>query len=151
MIKPHGDNMEYLVESHMGGYYISDKDPKSIEKYCEQCGDHDYIIISWKKGKKLETLLGYFSKIKISLEELENDKKENLVSKDELIDNITWSYDNDISIINDLASDNAISEEEKILLIKQVTISEKKQLALLQNVYNINGLVKRKTFPNQNN
>lgn len=30
--------MQYLVESHLGGYYISDLDQSDIEVYCEQCG-----------------------------------------------------------------------------------------------------------------
>ena len=49
--------MNYLVESHMGGYYISD-DYESIATYCETCGDSDSIIISWDgEDEKYNALL----------------------------------------------------------------------------------------------
>ena len=57
--------MEHLVESHLGGYYISDDDPDIIETYCDTCDDYDRVILSWKKDNKLNTLIKYFSKIKI--------------------------------------------------------------------------------------
>ena len=63
-------HMEHLVESHLGGYYISDIDEEIIEICCEQCGDCDRIILSWKKGNKLNTLLEYLSNIKMSQEQI---------------------------------------------------------------------------------
>lgn len=39
--------MEHLVESHLGGYYVSDLDPEQITAYCESCGDSDWILLSW--------------------------------------------------------------------------------------------------------
>ena len=44
--------MEHLVESHLGGYYISNSDPEIIEAYCDQCGDSDRIILSVKAYSK---------------------------------------------------------------------------------------------------
>lgn len=39
--------MEHLVESHLGGYYVSDLDPEQITAYCESCGDSDWILLYW--------------------------------------------------------------------------------------------------------
>lgn len=44
--------MECLVESHLGGYYVTTGDPKKIEAVCEQCFDYDKIVASWIKGDK---------------------------------------------------------------------------------------------------
>lgn len=33
-----------IVESHLGGTFLSGADPEVIESYCEQCGDCDRII-----------------------------------------------------------------------------------------------------------
>lgn len=49
--------MEYLVESHLGGYYISDEDPIIIEAVCEQCFDSDAIVASWTKGNREEEVI----------------------------------------------------------------------------------------------
>lgn len=38
---------EYLVESHIGGYYTSTDDPDTIMECCDSCGDSDSIITSW--------------------------------------------------------------------------------------------------------
>ena len=45
--------MEHLVESHMGGYYISSLPEEVIENECEECYDRDTIVASWKKGDKI--------------------------------------------------------------------------------------------------
>ena len=46
---------EYLVQSHLGGLYISDADPESIMAICEQCFDQDWIVGEWEKGDPQET------------------------------------------------------------------------------------------------
>ena len=54
--------MEYLVEGHLGGEYISDCDPYIITQYCEQCGDCDIIVASWEKDNieaKIEAIADY--------------------------------------------------------------------------------------------
>lgn len=38
---------EYLVESHLSGYYTDTRDPESITSSCDDCGDSDTIITSW--------------------------------------------------------------------------------------------------------
>ena len=40
--------MKYLYESHLGGIYVMDKKLSSESLYCEQCGDSDWLIGSFK-------------------------------------------------------------------------------------------------------
>ena len=68
--------MEYLVNSHLGGYYISDNDPSWIEEICEECGDCDIIIGSWNnEDEKYITLLDFFLENKL-FNDLDNKIKE---------------------------------------------------------------------------
>lgn len=133
--------MEHLVESHLGGYYVSSCDPEMIESYCEECGDHDRIIISSDDGEMFNALIEYFSDIKMPIEQL---NKNNFDSKEELIDILTWRYDVDRCLICDLENGKDISPEEKTKLLKQVTLSQKKQFELVKKVYYPNGFVRRK-------
>ena len=127
--------MEYLVESHMGGYYVSNSDPDIIEAFCEQCGDHDNIILSFEDGKILDALLKYFSRIRMLKEELEREKSESIITLEELIDSLTWTYNEERYLICELAEDDNISLEEKKILLKQVTMFQKKQFEILKSVY----------------
>lgn len=43
---------EYLVESHMGGYYVSCDDYDTITSTCETCGDYDKVISSWSSEEE---------------------------------------------------------------------------------------------------
>ena len=125
--------MEHLVEGHLGGYYISDDDPEIIESYCEQCGDSDRIILSWEKGNKMETLFDYFMDIKMTKEKIENNLLNN-DDKEELIDYLKYQYDCDRYIINELKYNDLITNEERILLLKQVSLSQKKQFEILREI-----------------
>lgn len=135
--------MEHLVESHHGGYYVSSLDPKIITEHCEQCGDSDSIVLSWEEGKRQEKLLDYFSRIKITSDEFRV-SKENGMLKEEFIDSLMWYYDMDRSFINELLEDNIITREEQLKLLKQVSISQKKQFEILKSVYYSNGFVRVK-------
>ena len=115
--------MEHLVKEHLGGYYISNKDPKTIEKHCDECNDNDSILLSWEDGKKMEALLSFFS---ITEEEITN-----------LLD----KYNTNKHIINILRESKFITYFEKIKLLKQNATSLKKQLLTIKN--NINSKVKR--------
>ena len=136
--------MEYLVECHMGGHYVSSDDPEVIEEYCEQCGDHDRIILSWKENEKMDTLLKYFFNIKMSSEQLENEKMDSIETEEELVDYLTWEYEEDINLINELADDVAITREEQLKLLKQVKKCQRKQFELLKSIYHPNSFVKIK-------
>lgn len=34
----------YIYEDHMGGLYTSDRELDYEERYCEQCGDTDWLL-----------------------------------------------------------------------------------------------------------
>ena len=142
--------MEYLVESHMGGHYVSNCDPEIIESYCEQCGDYDRIILSCEDGKIFDTLLEYFSYVKKPVEQLEMDKNKLDLMKDELIDSLTWSYDEDRYLISELTEYGIITLDEKKALLKQVTNAQKKQFEILKSIYYPNGYVRVKRYNNIN-
>lgn len=125
--------MEYLVESHMGGYYISNLDPDIIERYCEQCGDYDRILLSWEDNKK-EVLEKYFSKIKETKEEIQDDYN-NGITRDEITDSLVYDYDNDRYIVQSLYRQNIISKEEKFSLLKQISLSQKQQFIIVKSIY----------------
>lgn len=127
--------MEYLVESHMGGYYISDLDPKIITAFCESCGDSDWILLSWEKGNMMEALTQYFSKIRYSAEYIETERQIG-ITKQEYIENILYDYSFDNkNVIESLFSDNYIAEEEYKKLLKINLQAQKEQISLVCNIY----------------
>ena len=83
--------MEYLVESHLGGYYVSNLDPEVITAYCESCGDSDWILLSWEKGHMMETLIQYFSELKHSTENIEKNRQAG-ITKQEAIESALYEY-----------------------------------------------------------
>ena len=121
--------MEHLVKSHMGGYYISNEDPKIIQAYCDVCNSHDEILVSWNEGKKLETLLTFFSKYKESKEQIEFDY-DNGITKEELMEHLAYKYNCDIEMINALTKDEELTIKEQIKLLKQIKLSQKEQFKL---------------------
>lgn len=142
--------MEHLVESHMGGYYISNMDPDIIEAYCEECGDHDRILASWEEGMREESLISYFSILKMSAESIKEQYRFGSI-EEEILDELTYLYNEDRDLINDLLDYNDISEEESIKYLESVDSSEKKQLEVLKTVKkedNILALIVAKSINN---
>lgn len=126
--------MEHLVESHLGGYYVSNSDPEIIKEYCESCGDHDWIIISWEEGQKIDALKQYFSNIKSDSEEIDKDRLSG-ITKSEAIESILYNYKEDINIILNLFEEKFLSSEEMKELIKIVKSTQKQQIALVLESY----------------
>lgn len=127
--------MKYLVESHLGGYYISDLDPKQITAYCETCGDSDWIVLSWEEGQMMEKLTQYFSGLKYSVENIERDRQAG-ITKEEAIEDVLYKYSyDDRDIIKNLYEDRIISEEEYKILLKENLKSQKSQIALVCSIY----------------
>ena len=58
---------EHLVESHLYGYYTSTDDIDTIEEWCEECEDHDRVILSYEEGKLVPELGQMFSSIKMDI------------------------------------------------------------------------------------
>ena len=127
--------MEHLVESHLGGYYVSSLDSKIITAYCETCGDHDWILLSCEEGHMMEALLQYFSKLKDSKENIERERQEG-ITKQEAIEDVLYEYGFcDKNIIENLYEDKVILEEEYKQLLKVNLQSQKNQIALVCEAY----------------
>jgi len=80
---------EYLVESHLGGYYTSMNDPEFITEMCDECGDSDTIILEWdaENGKKEmhSALKGYVNSFFTTDEETLKQKSVDYIT-DDMID-----------------------------------------------------------------
>ena len=118
----------------MGGYYVSDKDKSLLNLYCEQCGDSDFILLSWEDGKRKEALENYFYKIKAD-EKLIIDDFNDGISYDDMIHYLMYGYDEDREIIHRLLEDGIITMDEKKSLLKKVSLGQKEQFMLLKNVF----------------
>lgn len=126
--------MEHLVESHMGGIYISDLDPEVITEYCEECCDNDWIVSSWDKNneqEKYEVLSNYFCLKQIAnQQELENMIRSYTISGvssrktvTEIIHNSVYEADTNKDIVKDLFERSDITEEMKNNLIDAINDS----------------------------
>ena len=126
--------MEHLVESHLGGYYISDLDSDLITTYCESCGDSDYILLSWEEGHMMDTLLSYFEQITHHIDNIKSYLKFG-VTKQDFIDKILCeSFDNKI-IIDTLYEQRNINEDEYKMLLKVNHQTQKNQISLICEMY----------------
>lgn len=47
----------YLYESHLGGFYMSDKYLDYDDLYCDECGDSDSFLGVFNNKKELKQLL----------------------------------------------------------------------------------------------
>jgi hypothetical protein len=114
---------EYLVRSHLGGFYISDGEPEYIEMYCETCGDYDQIEASWNsedENGKIKALSDYLSIESIkSIEDLNNRIfifDDDTINKKEIyeniIDEVFFNYESSYELINYLHEDGYINSKE---------------------------------------
>lgn len=142
--------MEHIVESHVGGFYISNENSSVIEEYCEQCGDYDRILLSYDEGHKIEALKDYFSNVKKTIEQLEKTKSQN-TAREEIIISLMWDFDDDRLLIEELSDSEIIDKKEKLLLLKQVGITQKNQFELLKSVYYPNGYERPKKLKKKSN
>lgn len=126
--------MEHLVESHLGGYYVSSLDEEIITKYCEECGDSDWIVLSWEEGQMMEALSDYFSKPVTTRKVIEDELKAG-ITKPEAINNILYSYDKDRYLIEYLFYEKIIDEEDKNKLMKINHQTRKSMISLVCEIY----------------
>ena len=126
--------MEHLVEGHMGGFWIDNRDPEDIEEYCEECGDYDKIITSWQEGHMMEGLKELFSCMKTTRENIEWHFKEN-TPKPELIDSTLYDYEDDRILLSYLFEDNGITKEQYDELKQVIKSAQKQQIAMILDVY----------------
>ena len=126
--------MEHLVQGHLGGYWVDNRDVEDITTYCEQCGDSDWILLSWEEGHMIEALTNYFSSLKTAKEMIER-YRESGITKTEVIQDILYDYEDDKYIIVNLLEDNTITEEETKKLIKANLQARKNQIEMVCEVY----------------
>lgn len=141
----------YLVDSHMGGYYVSTSNPEIIEEVCEECGDYDSIILSWEDNQKMEALSNYFEKLKYDEESI-IDSYNNDATKEEIISDLLYEYECNRYMMNSLCEEEIITKEEKKKLLKVVALSEKKQFELLKSInYDEIDVVKKMKYKHKKN
>lgn len=132
--------MEHLVQSHMGGYYISELDENIIERICEQCFDRDIIVASWKKEDKEDKkskLIDILSNDTILTKEDLLKYLESTTSKEEMIEearNLVEYYTyNKKQLVEDISYDRRINDKLIKTLNKYINNSEKEQLDFIDN------------------
>ena len=135
---------EHLVQSHLGGHYISDGDPEFIEAYCETCGDYDMILTSWddqEENAKLNALLRYFINSRLNtkkdldekVEEYDDyceDKKDIIMN---IIDDIEFDNEETSSIVSYLYEDKSISEEELNRILQISNFNKERQIKMVKH------------------
>lgn len=132
---------EHLVEAHLyGNYYTSTDDIENIEEWCEECDDHDRVIMSYEEGKLIPELGKLFSSLKMNEPIINRDYKMGL-TKSELYQNVRYAYYEDMLFIENLIDSGVIEEKDKPYLMKRVLLSKKRQLNILDK---LNGEKKEK-------
>lgn len=135
---------EHLVQSHLGGYYISDMEPEIIERYCETCGDYDCIMTSWnefEENARLNALLKYFMSNSLNTKkDLDRSYYEysdcSLTSKEiinNIIDDIKYSSEEINNIITALFDDHDINEEEYKRISYVSKINGERQIKMVKH------------------
>lgn len=130
--------LEHLVQSHLGGYYISDSEIEDIEEYCETCGDYDTVVASWnplEENGRLNGLLKYFmidtlntrEDIDKKVEEIEYYIEENREIIPFLFNDIENNTDEVNTIVSYLYENQSISEDEYNKIIHISKIEEERQ------------------------
>ena len=139
--------LEHLVQSHLGGYYISDLEPEFIEMYCETCGDYDEILTSWnseEENTKTNDLLKYFMSSTLNTKE-DLDKKvdaydNSYIEKNEIIgciiNEIECNSDDTYNIITALHENKDLSDNEKDKILKISLMEEKRQINMIKKFAN---------------
>lgn len=138
---------EHLVQSHMGGYYISEGDEELIESFCETCGDRDIILTSWdneEENARVYALASYFRYEGVQTEEqfLSRIKDyDGMCSTFEekyagLKDEIECDFDESMGIIRSLEEYKDIREDEFKYLMLIMRRNRRFQMKLLQQFKN---------------
>lgn len=135
---------EYLVESHLGGIYVTTGNPDKIEEFCEQCGDYDVIGASWEQEdeeEQFKEILSYcYKAYDLSDSDiLEEDFKEWLNSSGyeqwsyELEEDIRDLFGRILEIIDLLETDNVISQNVAKKLRVEIVVNESNWLSIARS------------------
>ena len=141
--------MEHLVEGHMNGYWIDNRDIEDIQEECEECGDYDRVLLSWQEGQMIDALKKYFSDLKVMRSTIEENHKSG-ITKPEIIESSLSYYEDDKNIIRSLFLDKHINKEEYKELLMTIKSSQKEQINLILDVYSIDKS-KKLTLKQNNN
>lgn len=123
----------HLVESHLGGYYISKREPEDIEEFCETCGDNDWILFSFEEEKKQEAFLEYFQNRMMTEEDIKREF-ESIENTEEIVEDIEWSALEDQNMLQVLLEDQMLKKEDYQKLLKAIRKNKKSQVRLFQKV-----------------
>lgn len=124
---------QHLVESHLGGYYISVREKEDIEEFCETCGDNDWILFSFEEEKKQEAFLEYFQNRMMTEEDIKREF-EYIENKEEIVEDIEWSASEDQNMLQVLLEDQMLKKEDYQKLLKAIRKNKKSQVRLFQKV-----------------
>ena len=124
----------YLVESHMGGYYLSDMDIDTIQRTCEQCFDSDTVIFEWNEETKKEDIIYYFSNFIETEENVKDDLINEYITKEELIDNHEFNFNMMKDNVNLLFEENIINLNEKNIIFEKIDELKKEQYSFLMRI-----------------
>lgn len=142
--------MTHLVKKHdTGEYCLSEGDPSTLTRKCEECGDRDKIIFSFENDKKVEAFESYFSQVKKNDRQIINGCRENDNTKDEMVNMVHLSYGEDRTMIGELFEQKIISQGE----LRRLTIlnrqAELKQLKIVRDCFRFHVIVKNVNYKNK--
>ena len=134
--------MEFLVENHLGGLYITTGIISEIESECSTCGDSDKVVAYWAKDnteEKIQNISKYFCKFQITdknkLTAALFDYGLSLYGLEDTIEEIEFDIENmkdrNCDTIDKLVKDNCILYEEGERIKETIYLWEREQLKFL--------------------
>ena len=123
--------MKYLVESNLGGYYVTENDDEIIPKTCGQCGETDDIILSYE-GSLFDALNDYFNKISVSRDRILYLCNE--YTDEKVIGYIEYEYKLKTEILNFFQQKNYFTEGEYEKLCKTIKKSQKANIEFFKSM-----------------
>ena len=134
--------MEFLLENHLGGLYITTGNISEIESECSTCGDSDKVVAYWAKDnkeEKIQNISKYFCNFQITdknkLTAALFDYGLSLYGLEDTIEEIEFDIENmkdrNCDTIDNLVQENCISYEEGERIKESIYLWEKEQLKYL--------------------
>ena len=142
--------MTHLVKKHdTGEYCLSEGDPSTLTRKCEECGDRDKILLSFENDRKVEAFESYFSQIKKDDKQIINGCREYENTREEMVNMVHLSYGEDRTMIGELFEQDIISEGEFRRLNKLNRQAELKQLKIVRDCFRFHVIVKNVNYKNK--
>ena len=142
--------MTHLVKKHdTGEYCLSEGDPSTLTRKCEECGDRDKILLSFENDKKVEAFESYFSQVKKNDRQIIDGCRKNNNTRDEMVNMVCLSYGEDRSMIGELFDQDIISEGEFRRLNKLNRQAELNQLKIVRDCFRFHVIAKKVNYKNK--